>query len=74
MLPQAREIIQQYERRWPATTETITKHLMDSSYVRWTELPYYIVKFIHERIFNPGDAFQSVEDDEMRSLFEDYYE
>ena len=74
MLPQGRELINQYELRYPATTEMIIKHLTDDQYYRWSELPYYIVKFVHERIFNPGDFFAPVEEEEMRTLFEDYYE
>jgi hypothetical protein len=74
MLPQGRELINQYEQRYPATTEMIIKHLTDENYHRWTELPYYIVKFVHERIFNREDFFAPIEEEEMRSLFENYYE
>ena len=73
LLPQAREMILSYERQCPSTTEVIIKHLEDSQYHNWTELPYFIVKFIHERIYN-ANPLELIEEEEVRMLFEQYYD
>ena len=74
MLPQAKELLSGYERRFPATTEIIEKTLKNDEFANWTELPYYIVKLIHERIFNPHSLLDSIEEEEVRMLFKDYYD
>ena len=73
LLPQARELILQYEGRYPATTKAVIDALHDTEYHTWTVLPYYIVKFIHEWVFNAG-ALDLIEEDEIRTLFKNYYE
>lgn len=73
LLPQARELIIEQLRRYPATTEAIINTLEDKQYQMWTELPYYVVKMLHERIFN-GESLEPIEEEEVRQLFESYYE
>ena len=73
LLPQAREAIMSKERQYPAITEVTVLHLKDNKYHGWTELPYYIVKFMHEFVFG-GGALDDIEEEEIRSLFEAYYE
>ena len=70
LLPQARELIEESENRYPATTEVIYEALKDNKYHMWTELPYYVVRLLSERIFGVG----SIEEDEIRTLFAGYYE
>ena len=74
LLPQAREIILDNQSRYPATTDAIIAVLQDEQYQLWTELPYYIVKMLHQRIFAGGDPFELIDEDEFRTLFESYYE
>jgi len=71
LLPQARELILQKEGRYPATTEIMIKKLQDPQFHLWSELPYYIVKMLHERIY--GDVWADVDQDEVKVLFEEYY-
>jgi hypothetical protein len=73
MLPQAKELVMKGEKDLPATTHIIQKTLKDERYHMWSELPYYIVKMIHERIF--GAAWmESIEEEEVKMVFEDYYD
>lgn len=73
LLPQAREAILSKERQYPAITEATVNYLQDTKYHSWTELPYYIVKFMHEFVFG-GGSLDDIEEEEVRSLFESYYE
>ena len=74
LMPQARELIIENLNHYPATTELIINTLKDSKYHIWTELPYCVVKMLHERIFETDDIFQPIEEEEVRMLFENYYE
>ena len=71
LLPQAREIIMEQERRYPATTKIIVDKLNDTNYHMWSELPYYIVKMLHERVY--GDIHADIDEEEVKELFEEYY-
>ncbi len=73
LTPQAREILESFENRFPATTKVIFDHIDNPKYSLWTELPYYVVKMIHERVFN-GDPLEPIEEDEIRLLFTQFYE
>ena len=72
LLPQARKILENHEKRLPATTELIFKTLKDESRHLWTELPYYVVKMIHERIYGTGFD-DPIDGEEVKMLFEDSY-
>ena len=70
LLPQAREIIEGSENKYPATTDVIYAALKNPKYHIWGELPYYVIRLISERIFGIG----SIEEDEINTLFGKYYE
>lgn len=73
LLPQAREIIEKEQKRLPSITEMIFKALKDESKHFWTELPYYVVKMIHERVYN-ASFDDPIDEEEVKMLFQDYYE
>lgn len=73
LLPQARELIIQNQMRQPATTEMVIKTLQDTKYFLWTELPYHVVKHLHEIIYN-AKSLDLIEEDEVKSIFHAYYE
>ena len=71
MLPQARELVLRNKKMMPFQTEVVINHLKDEKYHGWSELPYYIVKLLHERVY--GDVFENIDQDEVKMLFEEYY-
>ena len=67
----AKGILENAKDKWPNTIRTLYEYLQDDTYIYWTDLPYNQVKLLHMRIY--GDVFDHVEEEEIRMLFEEYY-
>jgi hypothetical protein len=67
----AKGILENEKDKWPNTIRTLYEYLQDDTYIYWTDLPYNQVKLLHMRIY--GDVFDHVDEEEIRMLFEEYY-